>query len=135
MMNSIAPEHIIEAFSEVHNDNSIVESGHTFENHIDNSIIDSEALAKYMNNNIVGSVQTFENYIDNSILEPERTFVTLAEAHVTIDRYAAQTKAVVILSKTTKNSDNNDYRQALFHVKSKENTAERMMFIEQKELG
>ncbi|CAG8590373.1 8059_t:CDS:1, partial [Cetraspora pellucida] len=55
MMNSIVPEHIIEAFSEVHNDNSIVKSGHTFENCIDNSIVDSEALAKYMNNNIVES--------------------------------------------------------------------------------
>ncbi|CAG8518285.1 19090_t:CDS:2 [Cetraspora pellucida] len=73
MMNFIALEHIIKAFSEVHNDNSIVKSEHIFENHIDNSIIDSEALAKYMNNNIVGSVQTFENYIDNSILKPEHT--------------------------------------------------------------
>ncbi|CAG8634634.1 9419_t:CDS:2, partial [Dentiscutata heterogama] len=102
IMNTIALEHIIETFSEVYSDNN-------------NSIINLEAFAKvYMNNNIVELVHTFENYIDNSILEPEHTFATFAKACATIEQYVAQTKAVIIISKMTKNSDNSDYRQALF---------------------
>ncbi|CAG8809629.1 7808_t:CDS:1 [Cetraspora pellucida] len=74
-----------------------------------------EPYAKaYIDNNVVGSEHTFENCIDNSIVEPGHTFTTFAEACATIEKYAAQTKTVIILGKTTRNLDNSGYRQALF---------------------
>ncbi|CAG8804678.1 35353_t:CDS:1, partial [Racocetra persica] len=51
--------------------------------------------------------------IDTSIVESGCPFTTFAEAHATIEKYAMQTNSVIILGKTTKNSDNS-YRQALF---------------------
>ncbi|CAG8829431.1 10015_t:CDS:2, partial [Cetraspora pellucida] len=74
-----------------------------------------EPYAKaHIDNNVVGSGHTFENCIDNSVVEPGHTFATFAKARATIEKYAAQTKTVIILGKTTRNTDNSGYQQALF---------------------
>ncbi|CAG8801461.1 34859_t:CDS:1, partial [Gigaspora margarita] len=54
--------------------------------------------------------------MDASTVESGCDFTTFAEACATIEKYAMQTNSVIILGKTTKNS-NNSYRQALFVCK------------------
>ncbi|CAG8462631.1 9020_t:CDS:2, partial [Gigaspora rosea] len=77
---TIESERIIKAFSEVHNGNSIAESGYMFENRKDNK-------------------HAFKNHVVNDILEPGRTFATFAKACATIKRYTAQTKAALFACK------------------------------------
>ncbi|CAG8635989.1 20081_t:CDS:2, partial [Racocetra persica] len=47
--------------------------------------------------------------IDTSTVESGRPFTTFAEAYTTIEKYTMQTNSVIILEKTTKNSDNKKY--------------------------
>ncbi|CAG8633502.1 6033_t:CDS:1 [Cetraspora pellucida] len=58
----------------------------------------------------MNNILELSDAINTSTIKSECTFVTFAEAHATIESYAAQTNSVIILGKTKKNS-NNSYKQ------------------------
>ncbi|CAG8826656.1 17365_t:CDS:1 [Gigaspora margarita] len=97
----------------------------TFNDHIHNSTADVIELEDtfetfdevFVDNSVFKPKNILEMHIDSSIVVSECTFNTFSEACTTIEKYAAQTNAIIILDKTTRNSDKSNYRQALFVCK------------------
>ncbi|RIB12418.1 hypothetical protein C2G38_2041848 [Gigaspora rosea] len=130
-------EFIYQTFDKTFTNTNIMEFEHvfeTFEINMYNSSMDAietkctfGTLNKaFIDNNVVNPEYTLKLHIDSSAIKVGSTFSTFSEACETIERYAAQTSTVIILGKTTRNSDNNDYRQALLSAKNKANTMEQM---------
>ncbi|RIB16980.1 hypothetical protein C2G38_2038130 [Gigaspora rosea] len=139
-------EFIYQTFDKTCTNTDVMEFEHvfeTFENNMYNSTMDTietkctfGTLNKaFIDNNVVNPKYTLKPHIDSSAVKVGSTFSTFSEARETIERYAAQTSTVIILGKTTRNSDNNDYRQALFVCENKANTMEQMKYIQQNGLG
>ncbi|CAG8832151.1 10352_t:CDS:2, partial [Gigaspora margarita] len=124
-VNNMESEFIYQTFDKTCTNTDVMEFERvfeTFENNMYNSTMDTietkctfGTLNKaFIDNNVVNPEYTLKLHIDSSAVKVGSTFSTFSEAHKTIERYAAQTSPVIILGKTTRNSDNNNYRQALF---------------------
>ncbi|CAG8471523.1 14103_t:CDS:2 [Racocetra fulgida] len=121
IINNMESEFIYQTPDDTRINTDIMESKHifkTFNNHIYHSTTDF-IEPKYATDAMVSkyTFETFDKVFMNnnsSVVEPERIFDTFSEACATIEQYATQTNAVVILDKTTRNSDNSDYIQATF---------------------